>query len=326
MQTKLATSTLFLLLLSGASAACGRVEESEVLGPGAPGTESPDQDAREVEPSEASISRTPLGVSEAAERARLAARVADVRRVARFVPQPLAKTECQDVTPLDTCTWASAADAVVVATVRDVRLTDTPVAGPAQGAPWKWYSACSMIRPALEIELDVEGDFHGKISGRVTVHVGKRQVDILSPNPYRGQDGSLKWNTAPGEPNPLSRGQKVLVGLHYVKDLAIWSLMGEMISGVDPEGVVHVPSAGCLNRAPIGLDLKSLAQASSELGTCVAKPSSAASRELRQKRRRGWGDESINRRIAHPANYVAAECIAPDFAVPDPDAENAPNP
>jgi hypothetical protein len=110
-----------------------------------------------------------------------------------------------------------------------------------------------------------------------------------------------------------------LLGLHYLRDLAAWSLMGEMISGIDSEGSVHVPRAGCMNRGPIELDQKTLSHASAQVEACLAQPPSAAALDLRAKRRHAWGDEKLNGSGAHPASYLAAECIQPDFELPKAD-------
>ena len=156
----------------------------------------------------------------------------------------------------------------------------------------------------------------------MTVHVGKRQLDTFAPSPYRAPDGSLKWNVVEGEAGPLRPGQAVLAALHYVKGAKVWSLMGDMLSAVDAEGVVHTPRGGCLSRVPAALDRQPVTRTVDRLTACLASPPSTAALELRSKRRRGWGDELKNGSGAHPANYLAAECIQPDFVVRDPDADD----
>jgi hypothetical protein len=307
---------LGLLVLSSLFAACSRDVEAGDL-PGQAEKSGPAAvDGTQTGATRATSPALDFALADPVDRERMAARFAEIKRVGRYVPHALLGSECTNAEPLDTCTWAGATDAVVVGTVRAVRLTDTPVAGPAQDAEWKWYQTCSVTRPALEIDLDVEHDFAGKISGSVTVHVGKRQVDILSPSPYRGADGSLRWAGSADGDNPLAEGQRVLVGLHYVKDLAAWSLMGEMISGIDAEGTVHVPRAGCMHRGPVALDQTTLSHASATLESCLAIPPSAAALALGTQRRQTWGDEKLKGSGANPASYVAAECMQPDFQIP----------
>jgi hypothetical protein len=238
-------------------------------------------------------------------------------RVAAQVPHAVRSSECGGRVDTDTCAWAQSADALVVATVREVRLTDTPVAGPAEHAEWKWYGTCKKVAPALQIELDVEQDLHAKISGRATVHVGKRQLDRWAPHPSRAADGSLEWNVAEGEVGPLQPGQRVLAALHYVKGQKVWSLMGDMMAAVDGEGVVHTPRGGCLSRLPSELDQKSVPVALERLGACVAGPLGTQGLELRSKRLRAWGEGDTLGAGSHPAKYMAAECLQPDFA-PEP--------
>lgn len=316
MQTRnryIARSRVGSLLLLGAVIACARAPE-EQDGPAPPESGAASDDERAVDARGASPSLIGTGL-DAATRERLAVERTAARRVGRFVPNALVGSECTNKAPLETCTWAGAADAVVVARVRDVRLVDTPVAGPAKDAAWKWYRTCSTTSPALEIDVDVERDFRAKLSGRVTVHMGKRQVDMLAPSPNRGPDGSLQWLTSPRDPKPLAAGQKVLMALHYVAEQAVWSLMGELVSGIDGDGTVHVPRAGCSNRTPTELDEKSMAFVSSRIGSCLESPPSAAAQAWRAQRQRIWGS------AAHPARYLAAECIEPDFAVKNPEAD-----
>jgi hypothetical protein len=95
---------------------------------------------------------------------------------------------------------------------------------------------------------DVEQDLHAKLAGRVTIHVGKRQLEQFAPHPSRAADGSVRWSIAEGEPGPLQSGQRVLAALLYVKSQKVWSLMGDMLSAVDDDEVIHTPRGGCLSR------------------------------------------------------------------------------
>jgi hypothetical protein len=159
---------------------------------------------------------------------------------------------------------------------------------------------------------DVEQDLHAKLAGRVTIHVGKRQLEQFAPHPSRAADGSVRWSIAEGEPGPLQSGQRVLAAHHYVKSQKVWSLMGDMLSAVDDDEVIHTPRGGCLSRVPKELDQKSLSTAIGRLSACVAGPLSTGALELRSRRLRSWGDGAGS----HPANYVAAEWLQPDFTVP----------
>ncbi|HEY3495345.1 MAG TPA: hypothetical protein VGK73_11690 [Polyangiaceae bacterium] len=96
-------------------------------------------------------------------------------------------------------------------------------------------------------------------------------------------------------------------------------LMGEMLSGIDSEAVVHVPRGGCTTRGPVELDQNPLSKASERLCSCLAKPPTPAALSLQSERRRSWGDAKRDGAGAHPANYVAAECIKPDFDLPEAD-------
>jgi hypothetical protein len=239
-------------------------------------------------------------------------------RVARQVPHAIRNDECVSGVDRDTCAWAQSADALVVATVRAVRLATTPIAGPAEGGPWKWYDACKKVAPALEIDLDVEHDLAAKVAGVTTVRVGKRQLDNFAPGIKRSKDGSVKWNVAEGEAGPLQPGQRVLAALHYVKGQKVWSLMGEMLAAIDSEGIVRTPRAGCLSRLPKELDQKGLPTVVDRLKTCVAQPVSTAAVDLGAQRLRAWGDDPASGASSHPANYMAAECLEPDFVPHEP--------
>jgi hypothetical protein len=239
-------------------------------------------------------------------------------RVARQVPHAVRNDECVSGSERDMCAWAQAADALVVATVRAVRLATTPIAGPAEGAPWKWYDACKKVAPALEIDLDVEHDLAAKVTGVTTVRVGKRQLDGFTPSLRRSKDGSVRWNVAEGETGPLQPGQRVLVALHYVKSQKVWSLMGEMFAAVDSEGIVRTPRAGCLSRLPKELDQKGLPSVVDRLKACVAEPISTAAVDVGARRLRAWGDDAAFGASSHPANYMAAECLEPDFVPHEP--------
>jgi hypothetical protein len=212
------------------------------------------------------------------------------------------------------CAWAASLDAIVFAELRDIRLVDAPTVAYTNdmGIPWKdrweYVDECNtMISPALVLDLDIKHTLRGELTGEVSARVGNRHLGQLSPFPYRKEDGSIGWRNAVREElggEQLEVGQMIGLGLHYLPEHDVWSVMGEPMFGVDGRGGIRFQRRVGFDPGPeaaTGLEVSELA---SVAGACSSSPESD---ERRESYRRSWGPDG-----RRPTHYLAAKCVNVD--------------
>jgi len=233
-----------------------------------------------------------------------AAQEADVQRGVTLAPKNLAipqealvpdtlsgDVDCErELEAPKACTWASAADAVVLAEVAGLRLVTGGAVGADGRGGWRAYPDCAYPNPALAIDLRVESVLAGSAPEVVTLMVGAEQVAHFKPLPLRADDGAIVWaGTDDPSTGPLRAGARVVVATHRMAD--VWSLKGDVILGVDAEGVVHLPrrTGDCLNTLPQEIDGSSVIQVANRLARCDAENRQSIAR--RQEFREAlWGE------------------------------------
>jgi hypothetical protein len=220
------------------------------------------------------------------------------------VPDTLyGQADCAQASPAPSaCEWRDTVDAVVLGTVRSVRLvTAKPLARTQRG--WEPAASCKLVHPALTFAIDVEARLSGTAPASVQVMVGAEQVQRFRPLPLLHGPEGLHWALQRGsEHGPLRKGTRVVAGLAQVDGK--WSLMGGALFGVDSEGILHAPprSGDCMNMRPEALDGAAVADLAQVFGACgVARSSRGEQR--RASVRRVWG--------ARPVRHSAPACVDP---------------
>lgn len=218
------------------------------------------------------------------------------------VPDTLAgDIDCEPRAAPSLCAWAGSADAVALFEVTAVRAerADAVALDPAAE---KYVStrSCRTVRAALRIEATVVKPLMGKLPSSVTVAVGAEQRGLFQPLPVAAEDG-LRWLPSErADTGPLRVGAYVVMAVHRVA--SGYSLMGDLIAGVDADNRVHRPrrAGDCFGGAPEGLT-GPVDGLRATLSACDV--ASQDTLQLRAERRARWGSPE------DPGLYRAAYCV-----------------
>jgi hypothetical protein len=205
------------------------------------------------------------------------------------------------------CAWASEADMVAVVTIERLRMDRNNAVAPDAVSGWKQVPNCRRVHPALGIDVSVSRVLAGSGPQRFELRVGARQVVHFRPMP-RATTAGIAWTpTQDPSVGPLRVGAQVVVAVH--KTGSVWSLMGDVILGVDRDDRIHLPprTGDCLNTLPQGVSGGEVSELASTLATCDATHRQSASRR-RALRAKTWGAEQ------GPAHFAVADCIDPPAA------------
>jgi hypothetical protein len=152
--------------------------------------------------------------------------------------------------PPDLCSWAAAADAIVLGRLSSWRLANSPAIAVVWDPDlepkdrWRYEDRCSSINPAIVLELDVNIARRGDAPEQVEAWIGAEQRHSLMPQPHWTEDGGMEWSSG-GLGRPLATGQILGLALHYVPEHDLYSLMGEPMFGVDvDERIIFQPGVG----------------------------------------------------------------------------------
>jgi hypothetical protein len=210
------------------------------------------------------------------------------------------------------CVWALSTDAVIWGELIDVRLIDYPAIRTTGITvnDWEFVDNCEgPITPAMELDILVESILHGSVPTNITVRVGVTQINRYNPAPMEGPEGQVEWVVVGQNPgSPLIIGQKMGLGIHYVSEYNVWSLMGEPMFGIDvsDSGSVSIRfqnfEVECYQPPPTefdGLDLNGMSLAISACG----QEWTEEAENRRGLVRRIWGPDGTL-----PHYYMTAYC------------------
>ena len=202
----------------------------------------------------------------------------------------LANCDCYIPPPLATpsgCVWAQSTDAVLWGTLTAVRKLRSPTSdyGPG-GTELTLIYDCELVSHfGLELTVQVERLLAGNVPNPVTVRIGAMQLALF------------------GSPQ-LRCGQTVGLGLHYVAQYDVWSVMGEPMfniqRGQDGSSSVKfqpVPTQCCVAPPPPDLEGLTLEELAARLGLCGSDTLSVAT-QRRDQVVANWGSQ--------PWNFMAA--------------------
>lgn len=229
--------------------------------------------------------------------------VTEVPEEAR-VPDTLSgDVDCPERAAPSLCGWAGSADGVALVEITAVRAerADVVALDPAAGK-YVPTETCQTIRPALRIEARVVEPLMGDLPSSLSVAVGAEQRGNFQPLPVASEEDLVWRPTERSDVGPLRVGAQVVMAVHRVE--SGYSLMGDLIAGVDAAGQVYAPhrTGDCMGGAPEGIS-GSIDTVKQNLSSCA--PASKEASELRAERRARWGA------IETPAKYRAASCVDP---------------
>jgi hypothetical protein len=215
--------------------------------------------------------------------------------------------------PPELCTWAASLDAIVLGTLVDVRLQYEPAIQIIEDEElerqdrWRYVEECAtFLSPALALELQVDKTLRGEVGDRVVAVLGHTHRENLHPMPGPGYNGELVWRPTEREDilvDALRPGQVLGLSLHYVPEHDLWSLMGEIMFGVDGSGNIIFQYREGWEPGPeeaVGLSPEAFRDA------VAACEESSASADRRSSTWRSWGPEG-----RPPHYYRAAHCSLP---------------
>lgn len=235
--------------------------------------------------------------------------------------------DSEDATPapVSVCDWAQSGDVLVMGSIANVRLEDSPVVGSRRidgEEDLTPRADCDgLVEGALAIDLDVDEVLWNADSATpdtFTFYVGRDRWVMFNPYPAaQKSDGSIVWeNARPSDLGaPLQVGQRVGVLAHAVPGMDAdgqetedeqWSLLGESMFYVDAQDrVVFQKDTSETQGIPVNEETLTLEGLTDTLAGCDAVSTVAKARQAQMNRM--WGPAS-----GRASAYRAGMCFNKD--------------
>jgi hypothetical protein len=194
------------------------------------------------------------------------------------VPGIFESCETINTTTWTACDWLGTLDAVVIATVEAVQISNSPLAAHENATDSHVIVAScpGPTTPALMLRVQVTRVLKGSIPrGARIIRLGALAVSRLDPRPSPGDSGQVEWTAATvgSEGRSLLPGTRVVLPLRqFARYPGVWSLNTERMLGFDANGLVRAPPVlePCNTDPPAGLTGITEAQLGSMLSSCPA--------------------------------------------------------